>query len=99
MLQVWPRRLQGRRQSEDQTRQYGERESEKQDALVNIELLQARQIFGAERDKRLDSQPRQAQTASAARRGDQQTFGQQLPDQSKPMRAQGRANRNLFLSN
>src|SRR5215510_11526568 len=55
MLQVWPRRLQGRSQSEDQAGQYGERESEKQDAPVNIDLLQARQIFGAERDERLDS--------------------------------------------
>src|SRR5262245_21731857 len=76
MLQPWPRSLQRRRKSEDQAGQDGERESEKQDAPVDIDLLQARQIVGAERDERLDSQPRQAQTAGAAQRSDQQTFGQ-----------------------
>src|SRR4029453_12432548 len=83
MLQVWPRCLERRRKSEDQACQYGERESKKKDASVDIDLLQARQIVGAERDERLDSQPRQDQAASAARHSDQQTFGKQLTDKSK----------------
>src|SRR5262245_3853734 len=92
LIEVWPRSLQRGREAEDDPRQQRNRESEAERAHVHRDISGARQLRRAERDQQINSPDREQQSGGAAQAREQQTLGEQLPDESEASGAERGAN-------
>ena len=90
--------MQRRDEAEDQAGEDGDAEGKGDDGAVHLHRLEPRNAVGLQaREKRHTPDREQQPDAGAAQREDD-AFGQELPEQPTPARAQGRAHRHFRLS-
>src|SRR5262245_40245196 len=95
LCQVEPRRLERRREAEDDAGRERYPQCEAEHRRVDLHLRQVEQIGRGERYEQIGPPPRQRQSGQAAQPGEQQTLGQQLPDDATAIRAQRSAHGNF----
>ena len=91
-----PGQLPGGRESEQDSGAEADDDGERHHAQIEREHQTGRQpALRNEARRHADQDPRQAQSAGAAERGQQDAFGEQLPDQPRAARAERRAHRHF----
>ena len=91
--------MQGRREAEDGA--CGDRHSEREEQYSPVDFnIKCKWKIDRwfQRQQHLDDPKRQQQTNSAAGKRKQNTFGEELPDQTQPVCAHRQANRDLFAT-
>src|SRR6185503_6042278 len=94
-VRVGSRRLQGWRDSEDQSCDQRYRNRERQNLAVNTGLIQTRNVGRAQSNQHLQTPKRKQQTGGAASQREQGAFSEHLPDDSRAARSQSYPNRDL----
>src|SRR6266516_5710715 len=98
VVEIGARRLQRRRQAEDQTGRERDDHRERKHGAVDADLLNVRQVEPAQRAKDAGAPEREQQPQRAAEQREQRAFGQQLADQAKPSGAESGADGDLTLA-
>src|SRR5436309_4189250 len=98
VVEIGARRLQRRRQAEDQTGRERDDHRERKHGAVDADLLNVRQVEPAQRAKDAGAPEREQQPQRAAEQREQRAFGQQLADQAKPSGAESGADGDLALA-
>ena len=92
--------LRGLERGDDAEKNAGKRrdaESERQDAIINPDLVESRCAFGNDRDKQIREPDAQEQSGNTANRGKQNALGEHLPNDSFAAGPQRGADRNFLL--
>jgi hypothetical protein len=97
-MQVHARSPQHRNQSEQDSGDERNEKREEQDAAVDADVVQSRNIGRAENAHRPNGRECDEDSRRAARQAEQHALGQQLPEDARAARADCRADRDFFLA-
>ena len=97
LVQIHPRCLPSRNESENEARDQRHQQRKPQHASIEVDILQTRQVARLYAQQKLQAPRAEDHAAEAADESEQQAFGQQLPDQAPARGTEGRADRELLL--
>ena len=95
VARIRSRQLQGRQQAAQGAGQQRRQHREDQDAAIDVDGVEPRDLHRADADQRVDAPERDHGAGRAAGRGQRQAFNQQLAHDADPARAERGADRHL----